>query len=173
MSNKLTPTSWTWADELGAGIQIYANVPFSANCVEFKTKPNFPQPVFTLKIRESDAFKDEILSQKMMLGYAQWIQFEPSDWAEMQRQNAELLITCANSCIKVNPTNTQTVAENISEMYETLKETQERLEEILALVAEERENKDALDDIQSEVELIMNNNEKLLEKIGEENKNAD
>ncbi len=120
---KLTPTEWRWADESGAGIQFYAKVPFEAHCGEFITKANFDQPVFQLHIPNyGHVFTDKKLSHEMMMGYEQWIQFEPNDWMEMQKQNAELLITCANSCLEINHDNPLVVAQSIKEMYDCVKE---------------------------------------------------
>jgi len=122
MNKVLTPTKWEWKDNPGAGIQLYANVPFSADCVEFKTRPYYPQRVYELHIsKDGDVFKDKNLERQMVLGYEQWVQFSPKDWDEMQKQNAQLLVTCANSCLSVNPSNPQVVAESIEEMYDALR----------------------------------------------------
>ncbi len=118
MNERLTPTSWRWKDVPSAGIQIYAKVPFEANCGEFITKKGFDQPVFQLWSKEpSNITRADESFKEMMLSSAQWIQFEPNNWHEMQKQNAELLVTCANSCLKVNSDNPQVVAENIETLY--------------------------------------------------------
>lgn len=71
-ANAATPAPWRWEDTPGAGLQIFAPIPFKANCVEFTLKAA-EQPVYTL------------------LAYEKWLQFPPKEWNEMQRANAEFL----------------------------------------------------------------------------------
>ena len=70
MKEALSP--WMWTDRPGVGLQIEAVIPQKTPCAEF-TMTQGLQPVL------------------QVVGYEPWIQFEPAQWTEMQKDNVKLM----------------------------------------------------------------------------------
>lgn len=71
MSDKLKrPKRLKCKNVVGAGLQIYADITFEPNCVEFKMKKGYQRIM-------------EGVPHNMLIAYEPWIQFPDKDWDEM------------------------------------------------------------------------------------------
>lgn len=106
-----TPLPWTWIDQPGAGIEIFAPVSL-VEAVELPFKVDDPlTPINIFGLTKPANFQ---------IGYGRWVQFEPKGWHDMQIANAQRIVAFVNACEGINP-------EAVPEMLEACKAVVENL----------------------------------------------
>lgn len=87
---KHTPGPWKFEDVSGSGLQIFAPIPFKAECGEFVLKDCY-QPTFSMAEKRVGTASKSHPEGYPMIAYETWLQFPEKRWNEMQEANARLM----------------------------------------------------------------------------------
>ena len=83
MNDVIRPRRLEFRNVSSAGCQIYADVKFKANCVEFTLKEGM-QPVMEMCTQEHR--REWVRWEDQMVGHDMWLQFPPEEYIAMKNQ---------------------------------------------------------------------------------------